>query len=75
MRLIDKEQTYQTLSEYYHHTGTIQHMALREALGRVPVVDAVPVIRCKDCARSATCFTYRETGNSEGFCAWAERRP
>lgn len=43
MRLIDKEQTYQTLSEYYHHTGTLQRMALREALDRVPVVDAVPV--------------------------------
>lgn len=43
MRLIDKEQAYQTLSEYYHHAGTLQHMALREALDRVPVVDAVPV--------------------------------
>lgn len=47
--LIDKEQTYQTLSEYYHHTGTLQNKALREALDRVPVVDTVPVIRCKDC--------------------------
>lgn len=40
-----------------------------------PTVDAVPVVRCKDCARGATCFTYRETGDSEGFCKWAERRP
>ena len=42
-KLIDKEQAYKTLSKYYHHTGMIQHQALREALDRVPVVDAVPV--------------------------------
>lgn len=47
MVLIDKAQTYKTLSEYYRHTGTLQHMALREALDRVPVVDAVPVRRGK----------------------------
>lgn len=44
-------------------------------LNHAPTVDAVPVIRCKDCARSTTCFTYRETGDGEGFCKWAERRP
>ena len=33
------------------------------------------LIRCKDCARGATCFTYRETGDGDGFCKWAERRP
>ena len=43
MQLIDKEQAYKTLSKYYHHTGMIQHQALREALDRVPVVDAQPV--------------------------------
>lgn len=40
-----------------------------------PTIDAVPVIRCKDCARGTTCFTFRQTGNGEGFCKWAERRP
>ena len=43
MDLINKEQAYQTLSEYYHHTGALQHMALKEALDRVPVVDAMPI--------------------------------
>lgn len=33
------------------------------------------LVKCKDCARGATCFTYRETGDSDGFCKWAERRP
>ena len=43
MELIDKETAYKELSEYYHHNEFIQHLALSEALGRVPVVDAVPV--------------------------------
>lgn len=43
-------------------------------LNHAPTVDAVPVVRCKDCARGATCFTYRETGDGDGFCKWAERR-
>ena len=42
-KLIDKEQAYQVLSEYYHHRMPIQHKALREALDRVPVVEAEPV--------------------------------
>ena len=44
-------------------------------LNHAPTVDAVPVIRCKDCARGATCFTHRQTGDAFGFCKWAERRP
>ena len=43
MELIDKETVYKELSEYYHHTAFIQHLALSEALDRVPVVDAIPV--------------------------------
>ena len=85
--LIDKEQTYQILSEYYHHSGTLQHMALREALDRVPVVDAVPVIRCKDCKYCDSgideddkpflkCLSGRSYGgtNADDYCSWAERK-
>ena len=43
MQLIDKETAYKELSEYYHHNTFIQHLALSEALDRVPVVDAIPV--------------------------------
>lgn len=43
MALIDKETAYKELSEYYHHNTFIQHLALSEALDRVPVVDAIPV--------------------------------
>ena len=48
---------------------------MRDILSTIGDSPEIEVIQCQDCARSTTCFTYRETGNSEGFCAWAERRP
>lgn len=49
MGLIDTDAAYAVLTDYYHHSTDTQHAALREALGRVESVDAVPVVRCKDC--------------------------
>ena len=48
-RLIDSQTAYDVLTDYYHHSTDTQHAALREALGRVESVDAVPVVRCKNC--------------------------
>lgn len=33
-----------------------------------------PLTRCKDCARSENCFMYRESGDDNGYCAWAVKR-
>ena len=38
---IKREDAYRTLSDYYHHSTNIQHMALREALDRVPDANVV----------------------------------
>ena len=38
---IKREDAYRTLSDYYHHSTDNQHMALREALDRVPAADVV----------------------------------
>lgn len=42
IRLIDAEQAEKVLSEYYHHRTDTQHQALREALNKVPTIDAEP---------------------------------
>ena len=42
-RLIDTDAAYDVLTDYYHHSTDTQHAALKEALGRVESVDAVPV--------------------------------
>ena len=43
-RVIDTDAAYAVLTDYYHHSTDTQHAALREALGRVETVDAVPVV-------------------------------
>ncbi len=43
MRLIDADEAYKILTEYYHQRTAIQHIALKEALDRVPTIDAEPV--------------------------------
>lgn len=45
MRLIDADEAYKVLTDYYHHRTEIQHEALKEAIERVPTVDAEPVKR------------------------------
>lgn len=41
-RLIDADEAYKVLTDYYHQRTEIQHKALKEAIERVPTVDAVP---------------------------------
>ena len=48
-RMINTDAAYAVLTDYYHHSTDTQHQALREALGRVESVDAVPVVRCAVC--------------------------
>lgn len=38
--LISRQAAYEALTDYYHHRTDIQHMALHEALNRVPTVRA-----------------------------------
>ena len=42
-RLVDTNDVYNVLTEYYHHKTATQHMALKDALDKVETVDAIPV--------------------------------
>ena len=48
----------------------------RRALKNIPAVDAVPVVRCQDCAkRNYSCsFEYPPAMEDDFFCADGERR-
>lgn len=48
--------------------------AIISRIDEAPTVDEVPVVRCKDCARNENCFMYRESGDDNGYCAWAVKR-
>lgn len=38
VHLVDIDEVYRGLTEYYHHSTETQHTALREALSRVPII-------------------------------------
>ena len=48
--LISRQAAYKVLTDYYHHRTEIQHIALREALERVPSVDPEPSQVARDIA-------------------------
>ena len=41
--LIDRPMAYNVLTDYYHHNTDVQHIALADALSKVPSVEAEPV--------------------------------
>ena len=82
-RLIDADAAFGILADYYHHRMPIQYMALKEALDRVPTVEAVPVIRCKDCkywddfldkGYCKDTIGFDRWWKPNDFCSYAERR-
>ena len=58
--------------------NTDMHRLLIQVIAHQPTVDAVPVIRCKDCyfygtfQRKHCCTKYEHSIKQDGFCAWAE---
>ena len=42
-RMIDAQDAFNVLTDYYHHKSSTQHLALQEALNKVPTADAEPV--------------------------------
>lgn len=54
-----------------------------EQMQRIPTIDAVPVVRCKDCKHSSEmdevlntrfCSTYGCEVRADDFCSYAERK-
>lgn len=77
-RMINTDAAYAVLTDYYHHSTDTQHQALKEALGRVESVDAVPVVRCKDCKWCNMGECEHKLGlisaNDENYCSLGERK-
>lgn len=42
-RLVDENDVYNVLTEYYHHKTATQHVALIDALSTVKTADAIPL--------------------------------
>lgn len=63
----------------------VGYEGMREDLYSLPVVDAVPVVRCKDCVAwkrnvgivdspNGHCFEHDIDTNGQDFCSYGERR-
>ena len=84
MRLIDGDELWERLNyEPWEHNADRDEIAL-PIVNAAPTVDAVPVVRCKDCIRRydtdecPMCFliegNYCEYTNENGFCDRGERK-
>lgn len=49
MRLIDADRLDYTVPENPHYLTSVLVQLLKNAIDKCPTVDAVPVVRCKDC--------------------------
>ena len=70
MRLIDADKALEQINEWLDQTraiplNTSYHFELLGCIEDCPTIDAVPVVRCKECEY------YNTTGCSEGF-GWCE---
>lgn len=85
-RLIDADALKKSFDEHVylvHHGfneteyGCTQY-GIHQIIDEQPTVDAVQVIRCKDCyfygtfQRKHYCTKYEHSVKRDGFCAWAE---
>ena len=70
MRLIDADKALEQINEWLDQTGAIPlntsyHFELLGCIEDCPTIDAVPVVRCKDCKH------YNTIGCAKGF-GWCE---
>ena len=79
-RLIDADKCEKDLIDRTYCTGYggLTRIDVRNEMARQPTVDAVPVVRCKDCKKWETinCPFARDFVKWDGFkfCAWGEKR-
>lgn len=96
MRLIDADELHELFAETIAYiaertdmVGALEHMIRASAMvirmiDDAPTVDAVPVIRCRECKHSVDyyndgeCYCKRENldyiGNWNYYCAYSKRR-
>ena len=84
MRLIDLDSDY--IQETLYRRGFKTRQDIEEWLNNSPTIDAVPVVRCKDCKHAwihpcgyVYCHrdgrnAYEMTFNLDSFCSYGERK-
>ena len=78
MKLVDVDEVYKVLADYYHLRTEIQHKALKEAIERIPTVEAKPIrhgrwkgkpiagystVKCSECG-----YVFMENSGKWNYC-------
>lgn len=84
MRLIDADALWTDIMMLPHNEDMISSEEVELAIMDAPTVDAVEVVRCKDCKKmspsvtaikgSVWCREFRAYMPCDGFCSYGERR-
>lgn len=75
MRPIDAD----ALKEAFYERG-LGYQAIDELINEAPIIDAVPVVRCKDCVNGNMdrgfflCCSSGMVVNEDDFCSYGERK-
>ena len=83
MRLINLDSDY--IQESIYRRGFKTRQDIEEWLNNAPFVDAVPVVRCKDCdawkrnvgivdSPNGHCFEHDIDTNRQDFCSYGEKK-
>ena len=71
MKLIDADE----LLSIVRHMTVVDKSVMHRILIQMPTVDAVPVVRCKDCLHNRACeIQYHAQAGDLFFCGAAERK-
>ena len=79
--LIDKEKVIELLTDEMENWHFIVDKIFLEGcideISKMPPVDAVPVVRCKDCSNHGKCMfedVFLTAGKSDGYCCVGGRK-
>ena len=74
MRMIDADRLLKMMS---HWKPYMDMDNVREAIKKMPTIDAVPVVRCKDCISHGNCLTedtFRIARIENPYCCGGKRK-
>lgn len=74
MRLIDGEELERLFNEQIERGATDAFDAFDDALQDTPTVDAVVVVRCKNCRKFKTYACRMVASGYDDFCSYGERK-
>lgn len=78
MRLIKLSEVINEIERFKGYLDEDMIERIKIAMNRLPTIDAVQVVRCKDCKHFdgsyPMCCRFEETFEPDGYCSFGEKR-